>query len=422
MKPILIITLMFTWLCQVSWAAGGRYDFDFQDMGVKEAIESIAKMQNKNVIFSKSVVNKNINLKLEQVTPAAALRVLLKSQSLTSIRNGNILRIITYAERAPASRSTNTFLLKHVLAKDIINNVKTFLGDAGSVSLNSSMNALIINAKDALMGKIRAIISDLDQENRQVFIEAKVIEATTTFARDLGIEIGSPTGSGLALTAGGVLNTPASDVALVGATNFKIDKSQLEIRLTAGERNGDLKVLTSPRITTLNGKPAIIENTTTFNVRTLAPVSGGAADPGAVVAGGLQTVEAGVRLKVTPFIMSDSLVRLDIDISKSEPDFSNAIDDIPGIIDNSAQTALIVKNGQMVSIGGLISSSESFDTFGVPFLSGLPVIGILFGNSKWRDTETEILIFLTPTVFRSGERQPEGRTKTKQEQKNNRYR
>jgi len=388
-------------------AAEERFDFEFKNTDIRAAIESIAKLQNQNVIFSSSVKKEKITLSLKQVTARVALNAILKSYGYAATHDDNVMRIMGSVGRGIATQSTNTFMLKHVLARDIEENIKTFLGADGSVSVNTHINALIVNAKSELFGKIVAIIRDLDQENRQVFIETKVVETTTNYVRELGIEWGTPiSGHGTSITGASLVKPSANKAFFGGFITSLSDKSTLEFRLSAGETNGHLKIISNPKITTLNGKAAIIESTQTLNIRTLAPVAtgdGGGADTGALLAGGLQTIKSGIRLKVTPSIMSDSLVRLDIDLSKSEPDEASAIDGIPGILDNSAITSLIVKDSQTVSIGGLKTYSKTFNTDGIPFLANLPIIGFLFGSWSDKERETELLIFLTPTVFRSSD-------------------
>lgn len=374
-----------------------EHDFEFRGLELHKVIESLSRMQGKSVMFSRGVDNTQVTLSLSKVTPQFALRLILENFGYIAVPKGeDVLHIMTQAERGVASSAPTILIpLTNVIARDVIENIRSFIGASSNVTIstNEQLNAILVSAPDEMLVKIKRLITELDQESTQIFIEAKIIETSTTFSRDLGIQWGAQQGeAGIDRSRGISLSAPSGSSAFTGV----IRAASLEARLATGEKNGDVKVISSPKISTLNGTPANIESITTYSIRTLT--QGGAAV--AVANGGIQSVKAGVRLQVTPYLISQDQIRLSIVLSKSEPDFARTVDQIPGISDNTANTSLIVRNGQTASIGGLISHSRSSDQEGLPILARLPLIGFLFGNSKDIRDDRELMIFITPTVYR----------------------
>jgi len=372
-----------------------EHDFEYRQLELHKVIASLAKLQGKSVMFSRGVENTPITLSLSGVSSPFALRLILENYGYIAVPKGDVLHIMTTSERGIASSSPTTLIpLTNVIARDVIDNIKSFIGTGPNITIstNDQLNAILVSAPDEMLVKIKRLITELDQESTQIFIEAKIIETTTSFSRNLGISWGSSGGGGIDRATGVSVSAPSASDALTGIIRF----SNLEARLQMGEKNGDVKVISSPKISTLNGTAANIESVTTYSIRTLTQ------NPGAAAAanGGITSVKAGVRLQVTPYLISQDQIRLNINLSKSEPDFAHAVDQIPGVSDNTANTSLIVRNGFTASIGGLISHSNTLNTEGVPILSKLPLIGGLFGNNSKSLDNKELMIFITPTVYR----------------------
>ncbi len=389
-------TLLWWLFSGATFGAGGArlYDFSFKQMDIRKIILSIAALEKRSVQFTQSVTPRNIDVSLRQVTPAFALKLLTDSYGYVYILKGNVYHVMTQGERGPTASPMILIPMKNVLVADIEDNVRTFIGSVGVVSTNKSLNALVISAPEEVIAKLRPIVEALDQETQQVYIEAKIIETSTNFSRSLGIQWGPnvearPAVNGVSFSAPGT-----NDTLRVGFTS-QILGSQLSAKLTAGEQNGDVKVISQPKITTLNGVPANISSNITFNIRTLAGTGAAASNVGSI-----QQVKAGLQLQVTPYIVSSTRVRLQIQVTKSDPDDSSKIDGIPGVTDSSASTSLIVDSGQVASIGGLVTNRNSTTEAGIPFLSRLPIIGGLFGSVEKGGKETELMIFLVPSVYR----------------------
>lgn len=383
------------------------YDFEFRGMDLHKVLASLARLQKKNIIFSKNVETRAVEFSLTDVTPEQAMKLIAESYGYFVVDKGNsVIHIITPSERGPASESTSIIQLSHVTVKEIESNVRSFMGTGGKLGINESANVFIVSGQPELLENVRKLVAELDRPPMQIFIQAKVIQTTTNFSRQLGIQWGpqlqqNTISNGTAQTPTTVSNTNGINFnAPVGENTFVASLtnwSVLQAQIMAGESTGVVKVLSSPRVTTMNGVAASIESLDTFNIQTLASTGIGTAPQGQ-----LQQVSSGVSLRVTPIVLSKNSVLLKILLTKSDPDTAE-INGIPGISSNTASTQLVVRNGETASIGGLIQHSKSESHTGIPFLNTLPLIGGLFQNSAKNLNDLEVIIFLTPTIFEEGE-------------------
>ena len=198
--------------------------------------------------------------------------------------------------------------------------------------------------------------------------------------------------------------------------NFKtvigtVNSKTLDIRLTAAESKGDAKVISRPKVITLNNKMAKIQSGVTYHIKTLSSVQSGDAGAGSgasagsaggttpgVLTGGITSIDAGLSLSILPSLVGEEDIRMIVDINNSSPDQGSAVDGIPGVLRNAANTNVIVKNKQTAIIAGLIKQSKSKNSDGVPILSDIPLIGLLFKSHSSTDLNNELVIFLTPTI------------------------
>jgi type IV pilus assembly protein PilQ len=183
------------------------------------------------------------------------------------------------------------------------------------------------------------------------------------------------------------------------------NKLLLDIQLSAAESRGELKIVARPRIATVNNKSASIHSGTTIRVKLTQglTISSGGSGSGGSSSGsssGVQEIKTGIDLTVTPQISSDDFIHLNINTNKSDPNFSQQVDGIPSITEKSAQTNVIVKDGETVVIGGLYKTMKSEQNDSVPFLSDIPVLGYLFQNKTKELQDEELLVFITPKIIR----------------------
>ncbi|MCB0421721.1 MAG: type II and III secretion system protein, partial [Bdellovibrionales bacterium] len=193
-------------------------------------------------------------------------------------------------------------------------------------------------------------------------------------------------------------NDPSAPNFAVQLGLGKIDGSVLSARLAMAESEGVAKILSSPKIVTINNVGATINSGITYTVKTLA--SSGSTDRSASVSGGITQVSAGLTLSVRPTIVGTDQIKLNINVTNSEPDNSTLVDGIPGIVNNSTNTEIIVKSGNTASVAGLIKHNNSQSEGGVPYLSKIPLFGWLFKSQTTDSRDKELMIFITPKIIR----------------------
>ena len=158
------------------------------------------------------------------------------------------------------------------------------------------------------------------------------------------------------------------------------------------------------KVVTLNNQTADIHSGVTYNVKTLTSTNVSDGSGGLeTVSGGLEEITAGLDLKVKPNVVEDGKIKLMVEVINSEPDNSLAVDGIPGIVDNSAKSSLIVNDGDTVSLVGLMKTNFSHTETGIPWLRRIPLLGILFGGYNSSDTRSELVIFITPRIVNPDE-------------------
>jgi type IV pilus assembly protein PilQ len=164
------------------------------------------------------------------------------------------------------------------------------------------------------------------------------------------------------------------------------------------QTTGNGKILSNPKVMTVNNKEAKISSGTDIPVRIVSATSVGGT--GSTTTAGVQTISATLALSAVPTIMNDNRIAMVLKVDKSEPDFSRVVDGIPTVTRRSADTHLIVDDGETVVLGGIITKSENESESGVPLLSKIPIIGWLFKKKTKQELETELMIFITPTIMK----------------------
>ncbi len=197
------------------------------------------------------------------------------------------------------------------------------------------------------------------------------------------------------------VNLPAANPTsgfgiLVGNLGGGVD---LEAQLTAAEESGDAHIISQPSITTVNNTPAKIRSGLKVYVKTNSTIAvGGSGGSASSEESGLQEIDTGIELTVTPQMTASDTIKLKIDAVESEADFSRTVDNIPAVIDNTASTTVLVRDGETTVIGGMMKVNKSSTSQGVPFISSIPILGWLFKNKTKTKTDNELLIFITPRI------------------------
>ncbi|MFT6397666.1 MAG: type IV pilus assembly protein PilQ [Bradymonadia bacterium] len=414
-----------------------RITIDLRDADIQNVLRMIADEGNINIVAGEGV-DGNVTLRLRSVPLDDALVVILRSQNLGWEQQGSIIRVAPMDEfdeayEAEIARLTDRWRLEplhvrilplgYASANAVRNLVAQVISPRGVVNIDTRNNALIVTDVSSNLDVAAALVERVDTQTPQVLIEARIVETSDQFSRDLGIQwgfdfiadqsLGNATGllfpstfgvaggaddgqgpnQGSSSTPNWAVNLPApTGTGSGGAVGFTFGSlSQafnLNLRLSAAEDTGSVKIVSAPRIMTLDNQSATI-------------VSGVSIPVSVVSAAGAQTqfVEALLRLNVTPRVTPDGNVFLSVEITKNEPDFENTgTRGDPSIVRREASTQLLVRDGDTTVIGGIFTRNSGMSTSRVPFFGSLPVIGPLFRNSSQTDNRTELLVFITPRI------------------------
>ena len=405
-----------------------RFNMEFRDAELKDVLRALGQEQGLNIIVSDDVDGK-LTLSFKNVTLEEALEAILRVQNLISFRDGGIIRVA----KSPFVEGeellvTRMIPINFASVQEIATTIKGLLSKKGSVSTDIRTNTLLVRDVPAVVERITEIIKKIDSKTPQVMIEARIVEATTDFRRDLGVQwgarrevrtsSGASVVSGLTQTGGTglsgnnfIVNLPAAiGTGLGGGLGFTFgnlaNTFDLDLQLSALEVSGRGKVLSNPRILALDNKVAKISTGTEILIPVTSVVTGVSAGAtpsdggGGSITSGVTTIDAKLELAVTPHVTPDGQILMHVKLDKKDPDFARQVQDVPPLNTRSAETDLLVKDGETIVIGGIYTKNESKNVAGVPWFHRIPVLGWLFKKEVKTETQTELLIFITPTVYK----------------------
>lgn len=395
---------------------GRKVTLEFADAEVRKIFQLLAEVSNKNFVLGDDVTGA-ISLKLVNVPWDQALDIILDTKNLDKKEDGNIILIKgkgkfkSQAEeeleiKKTAAKSielaTETFSINYASITDIAGQFdKLKTPDRGRISADTRTNKVIVKDTPQAIEDMRKLLAQLDIPEKQVMIEARIVEATSTFVRNLGVNWGMhyrdgsgsfmginqlDTGFGGLATAAptsGASGTPGGSMGIsfgTLASNISID-----LRLNAAASAGMVKIISSPKVATLNNKTARISQGQQI------PYQNTTATTGAVTA----FVAATLSLEVTPHINANGTIGMKIDAKNDAPGTGSP----PPINTKQATTELLLKDGETTVIGGIFVDSETAGDDGVPYLMDIPLLGNLFKSNAKNKTKTELLIFITPRIL-----------------------
>jgi type IV pilus assembly protein PilQ len=420
---------------------GRRISLDFQMADISNVLRLIAEVSGFNIVVGEGVKSK-VTMKLVGVPWDQALDMLLKMNNLGMIREGNIVWIDSLAniakqqdEEARAKESktkaedliTRVIYIQNIAAQELQTTLRQYISPRGLLQVNQASNALVIQDTESRVGSFAELVRSLDLQVPQVQIEARIVQADTSYSRSLGVQwgisntassnnglgtsfFGNPTGGFSeqqldtkgTITRSFLVNLPAavsglSSVPGAGFTFGKIgtrDGFSLDLRLSAGELLGLTKVIAAPKIMTLDKREAKISQGESIPFQTTSLQ-------------GTQTtfVDANLELQVTPQITSrdpkepHKQVLLKIRATRNAVGArSNPAG--PSIDKREATTQVLVVDGETMVIGGIFVDTQTNTVAGLPYLSRIPVLGWLFKNKTESISKQELLIFLTPSIVK----------------------
>ena len=432
--------------------SGKPVTFNFQDVPVRTVLQLIAEESNLNIVASDTVQG-SVTLRLVNVPWDQALDIVLRAKGLDKRRDGSVVWVAPQPELAKFEQDKEDARIAIENREDLItdyvqinyhsateiykalteakgiggqngggggngNQENGFLSSRGRLVADERTNTLMISDIPKKVASMRELIGVIDRPVDQVLIEARIVVASDTFARDLGAKFGvggthtygdnvatigsDATGGGTAATRGlnvslpagsfteGV-NKPSLAYTLLGA-NFNLD-----LELSALQEEGRGEVISNPRIITANQREGDIKQGSEIGYVT---ITGGTA--GTVPTPNVQFKEALLELKVTPTITHDGRVFLNMFVKKD--DVARMIElegygNVPELNRREINTAVLVEDGQTVVIGGVYEFTDRASLSKVPFLGDIPFLGNLFKKQGKQKNKAELLIFVTPKVI-----------------------
>jgi type IV pilus assembly protein PilQ len=416
---------------------GEPISVNLKDVDLKDFFRLIHEISGLNVVLDPNV-HGNLTIVLDDVPWDQALDIVLKNNDLARELEGNVLRIATVdtlkkeadarraqqeSEALAVEKVTVTRFLSYAHSKDVVPTIKKFLSQRGDVIADERTNAIIISDIPNVIPSLDRLLTQLDRKTQEVEIEARVVAATRSFARDIGTQFGfgwgnghsalggasavgsSPTtvqgltpnyittgsgnsGSSIPLFSNLGVTSPTSGLTFLNASN----NVRIDAVLTAAESRGLLKILSRPRVVTQNNIQALVRQGVRVPIVTQAQLGG----PPTVT-----YVDAFLRLTVVPQITSEGTIFLNVDVENTTPDFGRTVQGNPTLITQQATTQVLVTDGGTVVIGGVIQTNNSMNVSQVPLLGDVPYLGNLFKHRTVSTSNQELIFFITPRIIQT---------------------
>jgi type IV pilus assembly protein PilQ len=410
---------------------GEPISVNLKDVDLKDFFRLIHEISGLNIVLDPNVRG-TLTLVLDDVPWDQALDIVLKNNALDRELQGNVLRIAatdtlrkeavdrraqSEAVALAVDRQTITRFLSYAKARDIVPTIKRFLTARGDVISDERTNALIISDIPSVLPNLDRLISQLDRKSQEVEIEVRVVSATRSFSRDLGVQLGFNWGNGVTGVGGlstlsqgtstsstgtttvtnsnpGTIplftNLPATEPT-TGFTLSNITKSYgIDAILTAAETHNLAKVLSRPRVVTQSNVKAEVKQGVKIPVYTQGTANANAS---------VSYVDAVLRLSVTPQITSDNTIFLTVDVENTQP--SGTINSNYILTTQQATTQVLVTDGGTVVIGGVIQTTNTVSTTQTPVLGSIPWLGNLFKERSVKTETDELIFFITPKIIQT---------------------
>lgn len=398
---------------------GEKISLDFYKTDIKNVFRILREVSGKNFAVDKDVSG-SVTLTLDKPVPwDQVMDLVLKMNQLGMIFEQDIIRIATLdtlrkeedqrsaqleaAKKAQQQKESLEPIFTEYIAvnyskaaAEVLPHVTNILTkERGSATVDGRNNQIIITDTREIIRQARELVKRIDKVTPQVIIEARIVEVSSNFSRELGVtwntQIGPNENPTLDMDVGGnmAMNFPASGAnSEIGISFERLTGLPfvLDAKINALESQGDGKVLSSPKIVTLDNKKARIKQGLEYPYLERDDAGGSS----------VKFKDIDLLLEVTPHVTPDNRISMNIFITKN--DVATVTDGVPSISTNEAETELLVNDGDTIVIGGIIKASESSGESGFPGLSKIPIIGWLFKNSSRSDSKNELLIFMTPKI------------------------
>ena len=416
--------------------SGDVLSLKLKDSDLRDVVLYLAEFAGLNVVFDPDVRG-TVTVNLQLVPWDQALDIILKQNKMGKTIEGNILRIapvsvltreedeqrkLIESKELSGPVMVKTITLSYSKAKDVVTLLRSKVSSRGEIIVDERTNTLIISEVRDKLDLLEKLITVVDTPTPQVSIEARVVEASATFVRNLGVQWGFkgiadqfygnstnlqfpnsinvngamiPQGivtKGIGGPLGGYavnLPAPAFNSALGFSFANVLDTFRVDIALSALETSGDGRIISRPSVVTQNNQQAEIIQGRQIPVQTVANFT--------VTT---RYVNAALELRATPQITAEGTIIMAIEIQNNAADFANLVNGIPPITMQSAKTTVMVPDGGTTVIGGIYRTEDSVTRERVPFLHQIPILGTIFKNFARTKTSRELLIFITPRIIK----------------------
>jgi len=398
---------------------GRRVTLEFADAEVRKIFQLLSEVSNKNFVLGDDVTG-TISIKLVNVPWDQALDIILDTKGLDKREEGNIIIIrakgkfksladeeleIKKTLYKSMELKTETFNVNYSDLAGIVTQFNALKTERGTISPDVRTNKIIVKDIPLVIDDMRKLLAQLDIPEKQVMIEARIVEATSTFTRNLGVNWGVhyrdgsasflginqlDTGFGGLTSAPPTTGTGSSAGGNMGISFGTLTSNiQLDMRLNAAASAGMIKIVSTPKVATLNNKTAKITQGQQI------PYTSSTSDK-------VETkfIEAALSLEVTPHINANGTIGMKIDAKNDSPGTSSG-GGAPPINKKQATTEMLLRDGETTVIGGIYVDSDTEGNDGVPFLMDIPFFGKLFKSTNKSKAKSELLVFITPRILGS---------------------
>jgi type IV pilus assembly protein PilQ len=412
---------------------GEPISVNLKDVDLKDFFRLIHEISGLNIVLDPNV-HGAVTIVLDDVPWDQALDIVLKNSQLDRELQGNVLRIAateslrkeavdrraqSEAVALAVDRQTVVRTLSYAKALQALPTVKKFLSARGDVIADERTNSLIISDIPSVLPILEKMLTQLDRRSQQVEIEVRVVSATRSFSRDLGVQLGFNWGNGVTTLGGSNPNGTSSSITssgsgtstgsstsstlpplfssftAAGATSgfsfSNITKSYgIDAVLTAAESHNLAKVLSRPRVVTQNNVKAQIKQGLKIPVMTAGTANANAS---------VSYIDAVLRLDVTPQITADGTIFMNVDVENTQPDGTSNGNYI--LSTQAINTQVLVNDGGTIVIGGVIQTTNSVSVSQTPILGSIPLLGNLFKERLVKTETDELIFFITPKIIQS---------------------
>ncbi|MDD5613573.1 MAG: secretin N-terminal domain-containing protein [Candidatus Omnitrophica bacterium] len=392
------------------------YNIEFRNADIKDIMRFFAREYGLNIIADKDIEG-TVTASLGNITIRQALKQILDSQNFMMVEEDNVIRVRTKPS------AVVTFKINNVSAADIKANLISLLSSTGKMVIDEASNSIMVTDQDDNIRMIQSFLESVDKKGRQVLIEARFVETSLSAAKSLGIEWGTtvtvkgsarphtfPFGSVGEKYMLGNEDAQAGETDRTNIAGFPVaddelytfgtlDFSQFQAVLKALLTDQNTKVISNPKVATINNRAATMGVTTEYPLPTYEVNK----DTGELNVSGYEYKDVGITLNVTPFITTDNYITMTIEPKVGAVGDTVTVGttgfELPIISSKTATTKVTIKNGETIVIGGLISDGESKTVKKVPLLGSIPIIGKVFSSESLSKSSSELLIFVTPHII-----------------------